>query len=49
MKLNGQQAVSASFIATGDVETVIVETYNMLLSNLFGKAFCRYHTDEVFD
>ena len=47
MKLYGQQPFTGSFIATLGVDTVIVETYNMLADHLYGKAFLRYPQDQV--
>lgn len=49
--LCAQQMYSASFVSKLGVDTVSVETYNMIHNHLFGKAFFRYPQDElvVFD
>lgn len=47
VKLHGQQLYSASFIAKLGIDTVIVETYNMLPNHLYGKAFLRYPEDNI--
>jgi hypothetical protein len=43
----GQKPYTASFVAKLGVDTVIVETYNILPNHLFGKAFLRYPEDRI--
>jgi hypothetical protein len=42
-----QKPHTASFVAKLGVDTVIVETYNMLPNHLFGKSFLRYPEDRI--